>query len=285
MNNAPTRTVFTEEEIASLRPAMKIGLLATVNDQGLPHITLLSSLQAASPSRLTFGQFVEGLSKAHVRRNPRVGFLIMTLARQMWRGAAVFTGTARGGADLDAYNQVPMFRYNAYFGIHTVYSFDLVEHGGREPLPMGRVVAAALATKAAAVFAGRTKDDVALNGWTRELLNGMRSLKFASFVDGRGFPRIVPVIQAQCCPGDRIIFSTVAFGNELAAIPAGTTAAIFGMTLGMEDVLARGTFRGTPRIGPFRCGLLEAEWVYNPMPPIPGRIYPPAELTKASSFD
>jgi len=285
MSQERTRSVFTEEDIESLRPAMKIGLLATVNDEGLPHVTLLSSLQAASPTRLTFGQFIEGLGKSHVRSNPRVGFLVMTLHREMWRGTAVFTGTARNGPELDAYNQVPMFRYNAYFGIHTVYSFDLVQHGGREPLPMGRVVAAALATKTAALFAGPARGDVALNRWTRDLLNGMGNLKFAAFVDAQGFPRIVPVIQAQCCPGDRIIFSTAAFSDELSAIPAGTALAVFGMTLKMEDVLVRGIFQGTRRIGPFRCGLLDADWVYNSMPPVPGRIYPPAELTPVKTFD
>ncbi len=103
-------SVFTDQDIESLRPAMKIGLLATVNHQGLPHLTLLSSLQAASARRLTFGQFVEGLSKDYVRKNPRTGFLVMTLQREMWRGTATFTGTTRGGPEMDAYNQEPMFR-------------------------------------------------------------------------------------------------------------------------------------------------------------------------------
>ena len=285
MSDALKQTVFTAADIESLQPAMKIGLLATTDDDGLPHITLLSSLQAASPSRLTFGQFIEGTGKAHLGKNPRAGFLIMTLQREMWRGTAVFTGTAKSGPELDAYNQVPMFRYNAYFGIHTVYSFDLVEHGGREPLPMGRVVAAALTTKAATAFAGRARGDAALNRWTRNLVNGMSSLKFAGFVDAQGFPRIVPVIQAQCCPGDRVIFSTAAFGNELDAIPAGAALAVFGMTLKMEDVLLRGTFQGTKRIGPFRCGVLVVDWVYNSMPPVPGRIYPPTVLTPVSSAE
>ena len=285
MSDAGKKTVFTEGEIASLSPATKIGLLATVNDEGFPHITLLSSLQAASPTRLTFGQFVEGLGKAHVRKHPEAGFLIMTLRREMWRGTARFTGTARTGPELEAYNQAPMFRYNAYLGIHTVYSFDLVEHGGREALPMGRVAAASLATKAALPFAARSRTDVALNRWTRDLLSGMGNLKFAAYVDDSGFPRVVPVIQAQCSPGDTIIFSTAAFTDEIVAVPEGTVMAVFGMTLKMEDVLVRGTFRGRRRIGPFRCGLLEVDWVYNSMPPVPGRIYPPADLLPVSSID
>ena len=275
---------FSEADIESLRPAMKIGLLATVNNEGLPHITLLSSLQAASSHTLTFGQFIEGLAEFHVRKNPRVGFLVMTLKREIWRGTAVFTGTTRSGPELDAYNQVPMFRYNAYVGIHTVFSFDLVEHGGREPLPTGRVVVAALTTKFAGLLTPSGPSRV-LNLWSRQLLDGTRNLKFAAFVDSNGFPRIIPVIQARSCPGDRVIFSLAAFGQELRTVPSNAKVAVFGMTLNMESVLVRGPSLGTQWFGFFRCGVMKAEWVYNPMPPVPGQIYPPTELQPVTHFD
>jgi len=278
------RTAFSREDIESLRPAMKIGLLATIDDEGLPHVTLLSSLQAASATTLTFGQFIEGRGKNHLKKNARVGFLVMTLARQMWRGTAVFTGTLRSGPELDTYNQVPMFRYNAYFGIHTVFTFDLVQHGGREPLPTARIASAALATRAAAILSGSRSPNTALNPWTESLMNGMGNLKFAAFVGPDGFPRIVPIIQAACWPADRIIFSTRAFTKDLAGIPADVSMAVFGMTLKMEDVLLRGTYRGISRLGGFRCAYVDVDWVYNPMPPVPGVIYPPTPLSPVTDF-
>ena len=45
---------------------MKIGLLATVTPEGLPHVTLISSLMACAPQQLAFGQFTEGFSKQHI---------------------------------------------------------------------------------------------------------------------------------------------------------------------------------------------------------------------------
>ena len=277
-------TTFSEQEIESLRPAMKVGLLATVNEDGLPHITLLSSLQAASSTRLTFGQFIEGRGKCHVRNNPRVGFLVMTLQRDMWRGRALFTGTTQAGPELDEYNKVPMFRYNAYVGIHTVFSFDLVQHGGREHLPMGRIVTAALATKAASLFGRSRQSSPAFSGGTGQLMSGMGNLKFAAWVHQDGFPRIVPVIQAQPCPGDVVAFSTQAFTDELEEIPAGASLAVFCLSLKMEDVLVRGPYQGARRFGGVRCGVAQVSWVYNPMPPIPGQIYPPTELAEVTDF-
>ena len=254
---------------------MKIGILATVGEDGLPHMTLLSSLRASSPTRLTFGQFTEGFSKKNVGRNPRTGFLVMTLHKELWRGTATFSHTEKGGPDYDAYNNEPLFRYNSYFGIHTVYCLDLMAHTGRESLPMGGIVSASLATAAARAAEGAAAQCRALNQWTRGVMSAMGNPKFAAYVAPDGYPRIIPLLQAQAASRDRILFSPLAYGDELAAVPAGTCLAVFGMTLKMEDVLTRGTYAGIRRICGIRCGQLDVDWVYNSMPPAPGQIYPP----------
>src|SRR4030042_1665614 len=127
-------TSFSPGDILSTEPAMKIGLLATVNPAGLPHVTLISSLMACTSQQLAFGQFTEGLSKQHILNNPKTGFLIMDLDKTLWRGKATFTYSTKEGAENDYFNNVPMFRYNAYFGIHTVYYLDLLSLTGKEPL-------------------------------------------------------------------------------------------------------------------------------------------------------
>ena len=88
---------FSENEIKAFSSTMKIGLIATVNDQGLPHLTLISSLMACSPEQIVWGQFTEGLSKSFIRQNPKTGFLIMSMDKHLWRGNAEFTHTAQSG--------------------------------------------------------------------------------------------------------------------------------------------------------------------------------------------
>jgi hypothetical protein len=274
---------FSPEEIDAFQPMMKIGLVATVTPEGLPHITLLSSLKAADETTLTWGQFTEGRSFAHVRENPRIGWMIMTLDKDLWRGKGTFTHTASAGPDFDAYNTVPMFRYNAYFGIHTVYYMQLAAHTGKAPLPMTRVVLASVKTLLAKGFFWR-KGETVLNDWTREMFNGLDNLKFLSYIGGDGFPVIIPMIQAQAAGRQHLIFSTGAFTDELKAVPKGVPMAMFGMSLDMTDVLTRGTYQGLRWVGPHRCGVLAVDWVYNPMPPVPGRIYPPAALEPVREF-
>jgi len=175
-----------------------------------------------------------------------------------------------------------MFRYNAYFGVHTVYYLDLVEQSGRAALPMGRVVAASLQTMAARAV--RRPAGEAMNTWTRALLNKLGNLKFLATVDGDGYPCIVPVIQAQAAGAGEVFFAASVFGEDLKAIPRGVPAALLGMSLRMEDVLLRGEYRGLRRVAGQRCGVLQVDWVYNPMPPTPQQVYPPLPLEQVTSW-
>jgi hypothetical protein len=283
-NQGDVHRSFSEADMRSFEPEMKIGLLATVTEAGLPHLTLISTLRASTPTEVVWGQFTEGMSKRLIRSNPRTGFLIMTLDKQLWRGKATFTHTAQHGKDYEFYNNLPMFRYNAYFGVHTVYYMDLLTHCGREVLPMGQIVWAAIQTTIARVLTGRGGHGKVLNHWTRGLLNKLDSLKFISYIGEDGYPEIVPVIQAQALDGERVVFSLSAYGDELKAIPEKTPVAMFGMSLQLEDVLLRGSFRGVRPLVGMRCGVMAVNWVYNSMPPVPQQVFPEVELGPVTNF-
>ena len=194
MTIQPAQTMFSAEDIRAFEPAMKIGLLATVNPQGLPHLTLISSLKAGSANTVLWGQFTEGMSKEHVRQNPNTAFMVMTLDKQIWRGKARWTHSETGGPDFEWFNNVPMFRYNAYFGIHTVHYMDLLGHTGKEALPMNAVIFAAVKTMLARSLAPSRETKHVLNPWTRAFFNKLDNLKFLAYVGADGYPWIIPMI-------------------------------------------------------------------------------------------
>jgi hypothetical protein len=276
---------FSAGDMLAFEPAMKIGLLATVNPQGLPHLTLISSLKAGTPQTVIFGQFIEGLSKQYVRGNNKTAFMIMTLDKRVWRGKARWTHTETGGPDFEWFNNVPMFRYNAYFGIHTVHYMDLIGQTGCAPLPMNAVVLAAIKTIAARTLSARPKSKEVMNAWTRGIFDKLDNLKFLAYLDSDGYPWIIPVIQAQSDGTERLLISTSVYGDELAAIPTGSPVAMLGMALTMEDVLVRGIFTGLQRRGGLSCAGVQVDWVYNAMPPVPGQIYPPLAQETVTVFD
>ena len=123
-----------------MQKAEKIGLVASINPEGLPHISLITSIMAPRPNQLTLGQFCKGLSKQYIQENNHITFLIMTMDKKMWRGRAKWTHLKKEGPEYERYNEIPMFRYNTYFGINTVHYLDLIETSGREDLPMSKIV-------------------------------------------------------------------------------------------------------------------------------------------------
>lgn len=277
-------TTFSEEDIKSTQPEMKVGLLATVTPEGLPHVTMLSTVMACGPAQVCFGQFTEGMSKKHILNDPKTGFLMMSLDRKLWRGKATYTHSAKNGREYDYYNNVPMFRYNAYFGVHTVYYLDLVEQTGKSSLPMNRIIFAAIQTMLARTLGRKPGQAPVINHWTRAFLDKIDNLKFLAYVGPDGYPLIIPAIQAQSLDTQHVLFSTSVYAEELMAIPAGVPLAVFSMALTMEDVLLRGTYQGFRRLGGIKVGVVEVDWVYNPMPPVPGQVYPATEIRAITRF-
>lgn len=276
---------FDDSAIQAFLPAEKIGLVASINPAGEPHLTLITSIRASSPLQLTLGEFCKGCSKAQIQKNPNVAFLVMTMDRRLWRGHARWTHLKTEGPEYESYNDLPMFRYNAYFGINTVHYLDLVDAKGPESLPLPAIVLSALLTSAAKGAATTGNADRILSPFAESLFNRIDALKFIAWIKDDGFPEIVPLLQCQASDSRRLVFSTLAYGREIGRIPAGSTVAVFGLTMKMEDVLIRGTYTGVTRRRMLSVGSVDIDWVYNSMPPAHGQVYPPVPLEPVSEWD
>jgi hypothetical protein len=275
---------FEREDLKFFEPDGKVGILATLDPDGLPHLTLVTAMQARDERHLIFGQFCEGRGKRYAEERKKVGFLFMTLDRRLWRGTALWTGKSQSGPEHELMNRKPMWRYNSYFGIHTVHYLDLVSVTPGRGLPMAAVLRGVLAgALRVSLGAGRNRGTELdrgtelepLNPWTRAFIRRPGNLKFVSYVAEDGFPRIVPQLAATCPDGCRILLPGAEYPADLARIPAGAAVALFAMSLDMEDVLVRGRYE--PRR---RGGVIDVDWVYNSMPPVAEQIYPPADLAR-----
>jgi hypothetical protein len=249
----------------------KIGLLATIDDEGSPHITFISSIQPHGSDQLTAGQFCGGLSKRFFRERPKAGFLIFSPQMDIWRGRAIFDKTLTSGPEYEAYNKKPIFRYNSYFGFGAIHYFNLVDITEREKLTMRQIIGGAIKTRALQPFLAKSARG-ALNEISKAMFSQIDGLKFISFVDRDGFPVLIPAIQAANAGRDRIIFSMSPYGRELGAIPAQADTAVLFVNLKMESVLVKGRY--SKGRGLIAHGLVEISRVYNSMPPQPGYIYP-----------
>ena len=275
---------FSTEDIEAFKPESKVGLLATINEAGLPHLTLITTLQANGPEEIVWGQFTEGKSKENVLRNPKTGFLIMTLDKKLWRGKARWRESKKEGPEYIYFNKLPMWRYNSYFGLHTIHYMDLVETTEKASLPIAGIVLSALLTKFSKGSAKSKNKEEIMNQWTVNLLNKLDSLKFLTYITEDGFPVIIPLLQCQASDSRRVVFHPGTYADELLTIKEGTDIAILGLTLEMQDVLVRGKFMGYKKHQAVKLGSVDIDWVYNSMPPVVGQIYPPTEMKTVNDF-
>ncbi len=278
------RSAFNKHEIKMFAPAEKIGLVACTDPNGDIHMTLITSIMAASPTQLTLGQFCTGLSKWYIQMNPEIGFFIMSMDKRFWRGKARWTHKRTEGPEYEIYNRLPMFRYNTYFGINTVHYLDLLETGREEKLRMSNIIPAAVLTRIAKGAAVTGNPGRILKPFAENLFNRLDALKFLAFHPGDGFPKIIPIIQCQAADSQRLVFSSSPFKQELQQIAANSKVAIFGLNLKMQSVLVRGLFKGFQRHRGARLGVLDIDWVYNSMPPGHGQIYPEVKLEPVTEF-
>lgn len=260
-----------KEYMSEFAKTMKIGLVASIDESGDPHISILSTLMAKSEDKMMLGEFVGGKSKEQLEKvNHKSGFLIMNLNKEFWTGRMQWTNKLTEGEDYVMYNMQPKYRYNSYFGIHTVHYFDLKDISDKNKLDMGGIVINALKVAFVKGFKKSGKKNRVLKPWAEGLMKKMDTLKFLSFVDEEGYPNIIPIIQAQANGSDRIVISKNPYGAELSKIKPNSRVAVFGLNLQMENVLMKGVFSGFN--GAFAT--FDIDRVYNSMPPKMGYIYP-----------
>lgn len=270
------RDYIKQDEIKTFDSSYKVGLVSTTDDKGDPHITLFSTLMAKAADELMVGNFISGLSTEYMKKRPKCGFLIMTLQRDFWTGRMDYTHMALNGEEYEHFNSMPLFRFNTYFGVDSVYYFKLKEISEKRALNMAGVIANAVRVMLSrGRFKGRGCNG-ALGAWTCELMQKLDTLAFISYIDDEGYPRVIPCIQLQAADDSTLVLTNHPYKSELSAIPKGARVAVFGANLNFETVLMKGEFSG------FEGGLgyVAIDRVYNSSPPKHGYIFPPEERIK-----
>ena len=245
----------------------KVGVLATEDERGYPHLSFISSIQALNEQALTFGQFSAGLSKRLILDHPRVGFLVLSADKRYLSGNATYTHSANTGKEFDLYNNKPLFRYNSYMGFYRIFYLNLERISALKPLPMGAIIVGAILSRVKALFVKKSEKG-ALPFVGQSLFSQLDSLKFLCYYDASGEAVLLPVVQATSAGSDRIALSGIPFGRALKQIPDGAKVSILCLNLKMESVLVKGLYSD---------GVLEIERVYNSMPPKMEYVYPRSE--------
>jgi len=275
---------FTAYDIEKTAPLEKIGIMATQDLEGRPHITFINSLQASGEKELTLGQFIRGNSKYHIQKHPKAAFYILSgIEKRTWAGKMLWTGKRDQGPELESYKALPLQRYNSYFPIHRVHYFDLKETTGPWRLPVLKIAAGALAAKLMRKKHSGASAGSPLTPYGKSLFTDFLSLKFFSFMGRNGFPELIPLVPCTLGDGDLLVFPLRALKGDLPEL--NTCIAVFSLKTSLESILVRGRFSGIKQIRGIKSGCIKIDWVYNSMPPNAGQIYPGEPLEPVRIFE
>ncbi|MBK5262253.1 MAG: hypothetical protein JJE17_06750 [Peptostreptococcaceae bacterium] len=259
----------------------KIGLVVMQDDTSDMHITLLSSLMNKGEDKMMFGEFIVGLSKDYIHKNPKTGFFIMNMNKEFWTGKMEFLPEVKTeGEDYIKFNSMPLYRFNTYFGINKVHFADLIDISLRAKLDMGGIIKNALRVTFKKPFMAGDKDKKVLKPWAESLTAKLDTLMFIGYMGEDGYPKMVPIIQGQSATSSRIVFTDKPYKEMLTDLKDNARVAIFIMNLDMETVLVKGNFHGFKK----GFGYVDIDKVYNSMPPKHGYIYPAVKQIAVESF-
>ena len=248
----------------------KVGIIATIDDFGDPHLTLISSLMNKGEDKMMFGEFVEGDSKRFIYERPKTGFFIMGLDKNFWTGSMEFTHCVYEGEDYVHYNEMPLFRYNTYCGVSVVHYANLIDISEKKALNMAGVIANAIKVSLFKGCVAGDKSKQVLRPWAQDFTAVLGNLMFIGFIGEDGTPKVVPIIQGQSASSSRLAFTRAPYKNMLKELKAGTRVAVYCMDLDMQAIEVKGVFKE----GKAGMCYVDIDKVYNPVPPKAGYVYP-----------
>ena len=276
-NNIKWSSEISEEGIEFTQPEIMLKLVSTIDEQGRPHITLISSNRAISKDKIVWGAFTEGLSKKYVKERPKQGIFYMTaeMPFKFIQAKADFSHTTTEGEDLEHFNKSQLMRYFTYVRVHTAYYCNLVASTQVRNLPLLGIIKGILKDIIGKGGAKTGLEEKRLNVIGYKLFTAPIAVRAISYIDpSDGYPVIIPCIQLQATDHNRLVFPPSILKEDLQQIPIDSKVAVFGMNFDFVNQVVKGTYTGFKKFRGIKFGVIEIEEIYNSCPPIPGIIYP-----------
>ena len=267
----------SEEAIQFTQPDIMLKLIATIDERGWPHITMISSNKIIDPHTIVWGAFTEGQSKKNVLKNNKQGIFYMTaeMPFKFLQVKAEFENIKKEGPELEEFNKSQLMRYFTYVRVHTAYYNRIVEVTKVRNLPLSGIITGIIKD---IIGKGGAKTGLAekrLNVIGYRLFTAPIAVRALAYIDPKdGFPIIIPCIPLQATDHNRLVFPLSSLKKDLLKIPVNSQVAVFCMNFDFANQVVKGPYKGIKRFRGIKFGVIEIEEVYNSAPPVSGPVYP-----------
>ncbi|MFW9781761.1 MAG: hypothetical protein ACFFFB_05700 [Candidatus Heimdallarchaeota archaeon] len=280
---------ISEEGIEFTQSEIMLKLVSSIDERGLPHITMISSNRAKNENQIVWGAFTEGTSKKNVKNNPKQGIFYMTaeMPFKFLQAKVKFSHTSKEGEDLEHFNKTELMRYNVYIRVHTAYYNKIIAVTPVRNLPLSGIILGILKDMIGKGGAKTKLEEKRLDVIGYNLFRAPIAVRVISYIDpSDGYPVMIPCIQLQAADHNRLVFPPSILKQDLYQIPVNSKVAVFGMNFDFANQVVKGTFTGFKKFRGIKFGIIEIEEIYNSCPPIVGKIYPEIEtIPKVTEFN
>ena len=266
------------ESIDFTSAELKLSFIASIDDRGWPHLTLITYNRAISKDQIVWGQFTEGLSKKFVMKNPKQAILYMNISMpfKFLQVKCEFHHTSTEGKDLEYFNKLELMRYMTYVRIYKAYYEKVITATSLRSLPIMGIAKGMVKNLIGKGGLKTGLEEKRLNVIGYKLFKGPINPKYIAYVDpSDGYPIIIPCLQITATDHNRLIFPLgSALREDLEKIPLNAIVAVYVANFDLANQMINGKFIGFKKSRGIKFGIIEIMEVYNSSPPLTGIIYP-----------
>jgi len=252
----------------ALKGEMVPKFLATQDENGIPNVVPIISIQPYSREVLIFGNFLMWKTEKNLRKNPLVSVTVITedLFGATIRGR--FTGFQKVGEYADIVGSSNQLRYNAYTGIRNAGAIEIVDVSEPFRFKKTEVLVGLLQARALKPWAARySRGERIMHPVVQGLFARTVAVKVLSFVDHEGYPYALPVLSLQPAAADVLVFSRRHLCSRLIPLRDGAAVASAVITLDPIAFQVKGRYKGANGI----WGAVILDEAYHASPPFVGK--------------
>lgn len=243
--------------------------LATRNEDGLPNVVPIVSLDAADDRTLTYGELFMWKTRRNLETDGRVAIVVATEDLATWSLRGRLREIVTAGPYVDAINAKPLFRYNAYVRVSRVGVIDV-----ERILSARRYSTLSVAGQLVPIWLMRRWLDGGADNGVRmpvrlaEKFARTQAVKVVAWLDEDGWPVAMPAFSLSPGKANRLFVKLAGAGASLPK--PGQPMAASVITMDPIAYQVKGAFAGHRMTPLGRIGRIDVSEAYSASPPLAG---------------
>lgn len=248
---------------AALSGDMTPKFLATLDAAGRPNCVPVISITPWDDRTLVFGEFFMNKTRKNLAVNDKVGVAVLNERFEGWSLKGRFLGFETAGPYVDFFNELPLFRYNAYTSVRSAGAIR-VEHiseayahskpGLLRDFVHARLVAPLLRRPGQRAMPRRVCDK----------FRRMQAVRALAYRDADGYPRALPLMACFSAGPTRLLMKGPML--DQMAPPSGSEIAVSIITMEPIAYQVKGIYAGRAA----GLGRVDIAECYSASPPLLG---------------